>query len=274
MTHHSYQHQGFEVLQLPVLRDNYTYVVLPNDSDRAWVIDPADASAVITCCTAHERSVSHVWNTHHHWDHTDGNEGLIRHYHCAVLAAASEQARIDGISHGLRDHEVVALDGLSVQVLAVPGHTDGHLAFVMDDAIFCGDVLFSAGCGRVFEGTMEQMWQSLQRLAALPVGHRVYCAHEYTLMNLDFACTVADTLPDEDYRQRCHQRRDMVHQWRQEGRPSVPSTVADERAVNPFLQPLWREFVVAYAIRWGCNPFAMDVFTHLRAWRNRFVADQ
>jgi|UPI0003764974 hydroxyacylglutathione hydrolase len=272
--HYVYPHQGFEVWQLPVLRDNYTYIIAPAGTDGAWVIDPADASAVIACCTAQQRTVTHVWNTHHHWDHTDGNEGLKRRYNCALLAAASEHARIAGMTQPLDDHETVVIDGLSVQVLTVLGHTDGHLAFVLGDAVFCGDVLFSAGCGRVFEGTMAQMWQSLQRLAALPAHYRMYCAHEYTLMNLDFACAVADSLPDEDYRQRCWQRRDTVRQWRQEDRPSVPSSIADERAINPFLQPLSDDFVAAYAKRYDCAPLAEAVFAHMREWRNHFVVNQ
>jgi len=270
----SYQHQGFELLQLPMLRDNYTYVILPDHTDSAWVIDPADASAVIACCTARNRTVTHVWNTHHHWDHTDGNEGLRQHYDCAVLAAACQYERITGMSRGLQDNETVELDGLSVQVMEVPGHSEGHLAFVLDNAIFCGDVLFSAGCGRLFEGTMAELWQSLQRLVAFPEQHRLYCGHEYTLMNLDFACTVADSLPDEAYRQRCYNRRDKVRHWRQKDRPSVPSVVADELAVNPFLQPLSHAFVAAYAAQWGCEPLAEAVFTHMRKWRNIFVVDE
>jgi hydroxyacylglutathione hydrolase len=268
----THSHDGFIVLQLPVLRDNYIYMVLPSGQSSAWVIDPADAATVIQTCRDTQRSLSHIWNTHHHWDHTDGNSALVERYDCAVYAAASEATRIPQITHALHDHDECTFHGLTVNVLAVPGHTDGHLAFVVGDALFCGDVLFSAGCGRLFEGTPAQMLHSLQRLMALGDNINIYCAHEYTAMNIEFALAVADSLHDDGYLQHCLARQLAVTTMRHQQHPSVPLRMAEERLFNPFLQVWNHAFSHSYANIHGTENTPLAVFTHLRQWRNNFVS--
>ncbi len=265
----AYQHHGFTLWQLPVLRDNYIYVLFPEASHTAWAIDPALAPAVRRHCQQHQRPLAHIWNTHHHWDHTDGNSQLAEYYGCEVWAAASDAQRTPAVTQLLQDGDHRCIDGLNIEVLHLPGHTDGHLAFCIGHALFCGDVLFSAGCGRIFEGTHAQMLHSLARLHALDDAFSVYCAHEYTEMNLIFALKVADTLNDETWRQACRQRWHQVQQLRADKKPSVPSTLAEEKRSNPFLQ-VWREdFQRSYAQAHGCACDALAVFTHLREWRNR-----
>ncbi len=266
-----YKHQQCKVLQLATLKDNYTYMVLPDGVDSAWVIDPADAATVIAGCTPIQRTVTHIWNTHHHWDHTDGNAALQKKYGCSIHAASCEQTRIPTMTNGLSDYDQFNIDGLAVNVLAVAGHTDGHLAFLIGDALFCGDVLFSAGCGRLFEGTPAQMLASLQRLNALPDTTMVYCAHEYTAMNLQFALAVADSLGDDGYRQHCFMRQQGVETMRRDGQPSIPVLLAEERLFNPFLQVWHDAFLAKYAVvhATACSPLA--VFTHMREWRNHFI---
>jgi len=266
-----HQHAGFQVLQLATLKDNYTYMVLPECVDSAWVIDPADAATVITACKSKQRTVKHIWNTHHHWDHTDGNTALQKKYGCSIHAAECEKTRIPTMTHGLSDHDQLTIDGLTVDVLAVAGHTDGHLAFLVGNALFCGDVLFSAGCGRLFEGTPAQMLASLQRLSVLPDDTMVYCAHEYTAMNLQFALAVADSLPDHGYQAHCLTRQQAVLTMRANGQATIPVALAAERWFNPFLQVWEDSFQKNYAAvhATACSPLA--VFTHMRQWRNDFV---
>ncbi|MDQ6976023.1 MAG: hydroxyacylglutathione hydrolase [Mariprofundaceae bacterium] len=266
-----YSHTGFQVLQIPTLRDNYTYMVLPDDLPSAWVIDPADAGLVVQSCQLKKRWINHIWNTHHHWDHTDGNDVLREKYDCVVHAAKIERLRIPSMTHELSDHESWNIDGLTIEVLAVPGHTDGHLAFLVGNALFCGDALFSAGCGRLFEGTPAQMLGSLQRLMSLPDATLVYCAHEYTLMNLQFARAVADSLADRTYHRHCLKRQSVVTAMRHDGQPSVPVLLKEERLFNPFLQVWHERFCANYAQIHGTGHSPLAVFTHMRQWRNNFL---
>ncbi|MDQ7010364.1 MAG: hydroxyacylglutathione hydrolase, partial [Mariprofundaceae bacterium] len=199
-----------------------------------------------------------------HWDHTGANLELKSRYGCTIIGAASDAARIPGIDMQADEDTAVQLDGLTADVLSVPGHTRGHIAFVMTGALFCGDTLFAGGCGRLFEGTPEQMWQSLQKLAALPGNTKVYCAHEYTLPNLRFARSVD---PDNAALEtRIH--RDT--QTRMEQKPTVPSDIVEERTTNPFLRPLDRDFCASYAKQHAIDPDPVRVFAHLRAGKDRW----
>jgi hydroxyacylglutathione hydrolase len=260
----SYQHQRFCVHQIPALNDNYIYLIEAKDSDILAVVDPADANAVNQACKILNKPLTHILNTHHHWDHTDGNKALKQHWNCQVVGAASDAERIPAIDIQVSELHPPLLEGLDVQVLEVSGHTIGHIAYVLDDALFCGDTLFGAGCGRIFEGTHEQMWKSLQKLAALPDATQVYCAHEYTLPNLRFARDVdADNLTLQE---RIHSDT----QKRMQKLPTIPSTIGLEKASNPFLMPLQTAFTNHYANAHDINATALDVFTHLRLSKDRW----
>ena len=214
---------------IPALSDNYVYLI--HDGNHAMVVDPGEAEPVEEYLQAQGLKLTHIINTHHHFDHIAGNEFLMK-AHGAQLAAP-EDPRIPMVHQVLRPGEVAIVGPLVFQVIAVPGHTSTHIALYNEENawLFSGDSLFAGGCGRLFEGSPEQMWESLQRLAVLPDDTLVFCGHEYTLSNLRFAVTVD---PDNVALQ---ERLASVEALRKEGEPSIPSTIAEEKATNPFLRP-------------------------------------
>ncbi|MFQ5581711.1 MAG: hydroxyacylglutathione hydrolase [Mariprofundaceae bacterium] len=260
----TYEHPGFNVHQLAALSDNYIYLIEAHNSNILAAVDPAKASTVKEACSRIGKDLTHILNTHHHWDHTGANVELKSRYKCNIIGPSYDAARIPGMDVQASEGTPVQIDALTVDVLFVPGHTRGHIAFVIVDALFCGDTLFAGGCGRLFEGTPEQMWQSLRKLAALPGDTKVYCAHEYTLPNLRFARSVdADNAALEA---RIH--RDT--QARMEQKPTVPSDIAEELATNPFLRPLSPDFCTGYAKAHGLENDPVRVFAHLRASKDKW----
>jgi hydroxyacylglutathione hydrolase len=228
-----------EVELLPVLRDNYVFVL--HDERQAVVVDPAVAPPVRQWLEERQLALVAVLQTHHHSDHIGGTLSLLERWPAAaVVAARADRERIPFQTVGVDDGDRVPLLGRELEVLAVPGHTRAHIAFYLPAPagegaeaggdLFCGDTLFAGGCGRLFEGTAEQMWHSLQRLAALPGATRVWCAHEYTETNLRWA--VGERPDDGPIRQRLA----LVQQRRQAGLPTIPSRIDLERATNLFLR--------------------------------------
>ncbi len=261
----SYQHQHFSVHQLPVLRDNYIYLIEAHSSDALIVIDPAEAVAVRRACKALGKKLTHIFNTHHHWDHTDGNLQLKQHFDCQIIGAKHDASRIPGIDLKVNDLDTPKIAGLTIRVIEVPGHTSGHIAFVIDDALFCGDTLFGAGCGRLFEGTAAQMWSSLCRLTTLDEATKVYCAHEYTMTNLDFASLIDADNP------ALLQRMQSDALLRQQGLPTIPSSIAMEVATNPFLRPLDAHFCARYASQYNIAANdALTLFTEIRLRKDQW----
>lgn len=259
----SYRHQNFTVHQLPALKDNYIYLIDLHNSEILIAVDPAEAVSISNFCTERDVRLTHIINTHHHWDHTDGNKALKEKFNAQVIGAADDAHRIPAIDITVSEHTPPAIDGLNISVLELPGHTSGHVAYLIDDALFCGDVLFGAGCGRLFEGTPAQMWDSLNKLAKLGGETKVYCAHEYTLPNLRFARTVD---PDNDaLDQRIH--RDT--QTRMDKKPTIPSTIAMEMATNPFLRPLDEKFRNHYTGQAKVENDGLTIFTDLRQRKDR-----
>jgi len=260
----TYQHKHFIVHQLPVLQDNYIYIIQDRHSPVVCVVDPALAEPVIEACTQLNITPTHILNTHHHWDHTDGNQQLVQTYECTVVGNQDDASRIPYIKQTIAANSNFTLGKLHMQSLEVYGHTLGHIAFVIDDALFCGDTLFGAGCGRLFEGSFAQMWQSLQKLAALDKQTKVYCAHEYTLVNLAFAQSVdANNIY---LQQRMHDDKNkQLHK-----QPTVPSTIGLELQTNPFLRPLDPTFCLTYSQIHTTETKPLQVFTALREARNHF----
>jgi hydroxyacylglutathione hydrolase len=254
----SYEHEAFTVHQLPALNDNYIYLIEDHDSEMLAVVDPADAAVVRKACMQLGKPLSHILNTHHHWDHTDGNKPLKTIYTCQVVGSAVDRERIPEIDVEVSESSRLELGTLPVQVLFVPGHTRGHIAYLIEDALFCGDTLFGGGCGRLFEGTAEQMWNSLSRLAQLPDETSVYCAHEYTLPNLRFANSVDSDNPYLEKRISNDTRQRM------QKLPTIPSTIEMEKRTNPFLRPLDQNFCDIYAKAHDIENDRLVVFTHLR----------
>ena len=253
------------LIALPAFDD--TYLWLLHDGQQALVVDPGDAAPVRAALERLGLRLASILVTHHHGDHTGGVAALRDATGAAVHGPARE--RIPEPFTPLAGGDTLRVLGVDFRVIDVPGHTAGHIAFFAADVdgaplLFCGDTLFSGGCGRLFEGTPAQMLASLDALAALPPATRVCAAHEYTLGNLRFARAVEpDNAALADYQRQCLQRR-------ADGRPTLPSTIGLERAINPFLRS--REPAVSRAVR-AHMPSATDevaVFAALRQWKNEF----
>ncbi len=222
-----------EIHQIPVLQDNYVYLAHDAAGDATAVVDPAVAGPVFEVLEAKGWTLTHILNTHHHGDHVGGNMELKEGTGCTIVGPGADAARIPGIDVELGDGDSYRIGEAEAKVFFVPGHTRGHIAYWFPEstALFCGDTLFALGCGRLFEGTPQQMWASLSRLTELPDETRVYCAHEYTQANARFALSVEPGNPD------LQARAAEIDRMRAQGIPTVPSTLGDERATNPFLRP-------------------------------------
>lgn len=221
-----------EVSLLPVLTDNYIYLVRDSESGKTAAVDPAIAAPVLTALEKRGWQLDYIFNTHHHNDHVGGNLQLKQATGCKIVGAADDKARIPGLDIALKDGEQFNLGLHCFQVLETPGHTLGHIVYYCAGSavLFCGDTLFSLGCGRLFEGSAGQMWHSLQKLKALPDSTKVYCAHEYTQANGRFALTLESDNP------ALQQRIAEVAELRSQNLPTLPSTIGLERATNPFLR--------------------------------------
>jgi|TARA_B100002003_G_C14142225_1_gene549168 hydroxyacylglutathione hydrolase len=223
-----------QVNMFPCLSDNYGYLVHDGDSDVTAAIDTPEASKVNAALEATGWKLTHILNTHHHFDHAGGNLELQAKWGCTIVGSSSDAARIPGIQQQVADGDRFDLGGHSVRVLDVSGHTQGHIAYYFeDDAIlFSGDALFALGCGRLFEGLADQMWTSLQKVMALPDDTVVYCAHEYTQANAKFALSV------EPQNEELVARAKQIDTLRDRGEPTVPSDIGLEKRTNPFLRPM------------------------------------
>ena len=219
-----------EVVAVPAFTDNYLWLVHDTDSGETAVVDPGDAAPVLSAAAERGWRVDQLLNTHWHPDHTGGNLA-VKQAGARVSGPAAESDRIPGLDVALKDGDTVKIGAHIGEVWEVPGHTLGHIAFIFRDAriAFVGDTLFAMGCGRLFEGTPAQMFTSLKRLATLPDDTKVYCAHEYTLANARFA---AHAEPDNT---AIADRLAQVEAMREQGEATVPTTMAAERATNPFL---------------------------------------
>ncbi|MCE3233310.1 MAG: metallo-beta-lactamase family protein [Rickettsiaceae bacterium] len=219
-----------EIVQLPVLKDNYVYIL--TGGRKVCVIDPSIAAPVLQHLMDNNLKLDYIINTHHHWDHTDGNAEIKAATGCKVIGYKGDAHRIPGIDIEVEDGQEIEICGEIAKVMFIPGHTLGHVAYYFEKPgiVFCGDTLFSLGCGRLFEGTAKQMHNSLQKLVMLPKDTKVYCAHEYTESNAKFALSIE---PDN---QALLQRVAEVKALRQQSESTVPSTIALELATNPFLR--------------------------------------
>ena len=224
---------SIQVKQIPCLDDNYGFLVHDTATGSTASIDTPEVEPINKALAEQGWKLTHILNTHHHFDHAGGNEALKAQWGCQVIGAANDAERIPGIDRQVVDGEVFELGSASVHVLEVPGHTSGHIAyhFADDKVAFVGDTLFALGCGRMFEGTAEQMWGSLEKLMALPDETLVYCAHEYTQANAAFAITVE---PDN---QALQARVEEIASLRAQGIPTVPTSIGLERQTNHFVRP-------------------------------------
>lgn len=254
-----------DIIPLPAFRDNYIWLL--HDDRHAVVVDPGDAVPVRQYLARQGLRLAAILVTHHHPDHVGGLAELLAAATVPVFGPAAEN--IEGVSRPVAEGDTVSLDELGVElsVLDIPGHTSGHVAYYAAGlgAVFCGDTLFSAGCGRLFEGTPPQLAASLAKLAALPDETRVYCTHEYTLSNLAFARVAEpDNAERDEWASRCEALRAA-------NQPTLPSTIGREKAINPFLRCDRPGVVRAVAARAGTAPRdPIACLAALRAWKDVF----
>lgn len=253
------------MLALPAFEDNYLWML--HDGQRALVVDPGDAAPVCAALEQGSLELAAILVTHHHADHVGGLEALLSRHTAPVYGPRDD--RLPAAVQAQQDGTTLDLLDITWRVIEVPGHTASHLAYYAEPAgeapvLFCGDTLFSAGCGRLFEGTPAQMQRSLQRLADLPGNTRVCCAHEYTLSNVRFARAVEPDNPAlQAYEARCQALRAT-------GQPTLPATLSQELAINPFLR--WQEPAIQAAARahGAASDDPVAVFAAIRQWKNEF----
>jgi hydroxyacylglutathione hydrolase len=234
---------GLTVERIPTLADNYTYLAICDTTRKAAVIDAPEAAPVIARVEALGVTVDKVLSTHHHFDHSAANPELAERFGAPVYGHASDEGRIPGFTHGLEEGDCISVGEQEAHILFIPAHTKGHIAYVFEEgkALFSGDTLFAGGCGRLFEGNPEMMYEALcEKLSKLSDDMRVFCGHEYTASNLAFAAHVEpDNAAVKSFQKRVAQARAAAAADWHDATPAemtVPTTIGDERAINPFMR--------------------------------------
>ncbi len=256
-----------DVLWVKVFTDNYVWIIVNKENNAGVIVDPGDAKPVLDFLAKNNITPEAILVTHHHNDHSGGVKGITQEFDIPVYAKVGSS--VAGVTDFVDDGDSFSIKpaGMDFRVLAIPGHTLDHIAFILNDALFCGDTLFSGGCGRVFEGTYEQMYASLSKLRQLDINIRVYCGHEYTLSNMLFAYDIEKDNADV---KNC---LDKARQLTQENINTLPSTIAIEKKINPFLRCDDKDFVAHLAQSHHQkfdNPVA--VFQYVRELKNSFKA--
>ena len=254
---------ALEIVTVPCRSDNYAFLIHDSASGRTALVDAPETAPLVAALEARGWGLDELWITHHHGDHVEGVEDFRSRYGCQVIGAAADAHRLPPLDRALGDGDTFGFAGETVQVFDVSGHTVGHIAFYIPgaDAVFTADSLMALGCGRVFEGTFEQMWASLSKLAALPPETTVYSGHEYTEANARFALSIEPDNPD------LISRRDAVAAARRSGTPTVPSQLSEELKTNPFLRATRPEVKALIGMPDASDA---DAFAEIRQRKDRF----
>ncbi|MCF2946824.1 hydroxyacylglutathione hydrolase [Paraglaciecola aquimarina] len=255
---------SLNVTAIPAFNDNYIWCI--HNQAFCVVVDPGDAGPVLEYCQSQKLTLSGVLVTHHHWDHTDGLDSLLRLQPDLPIYGPNSH-NIEQVTQTLAEDDSILIEALNLQlkVLEIPGHTLDHIAYYGDIGLFCGDTLFSAGCGRLFEGSPQQMYRSLSKLSHLPAQTKVYCTHEYTLANIAFAQAV------EPNNQALANYKQWAENQRQQNQATLPSSLANELAVNPFLRCNQTEVIQGVELNTNQELNSeQEVFTALRKWKDNF----
>lgn len=251
-----------KIIPIRALKDNYIWLFFDEETQEAWVVDPGDASPVEQILNQLNLSLSGMLITHHHYDHSGGVKSLLLNWPKATVIS-SHKSPLGFITQSVREGNLVQCGKRQFKVLEIPGHTLDHIAFVSEDILFCGDTLFSVGCGKVFEGTPEQMYYSLNKLSQLSQTTKIFCGHEYTLANLKFAQLV------EPHNPNIINKINEVMLLHEENQPTLPALLHLEKLTNPFLR--CEEMTVKHAAEHYAEKklnHPVQVFATLRAWKN------
>lgn len=252
------------VFPIPAFNDNYIWIQVDNEHKQAIVVDPGDAQPVLAFLQQHALTLKAILITHKHHDHTGGISTLLSVFPQAAVFSHPDD-NIEETTHVISDNEIIYIQDHDYHVITIPGHTRGHVAYYCKPMLFCGDTLFTNGCGRVFEGTAEQMLHSLKKLMTLPDDTHIYCGHEYTLDNIKFALQV------EPNNEALQKRYEKTTQLRAHNNPTVPSTMQLEKATNPFLRCHEVSVIESVSNHTGKKLHDdVSVFAALRQWKNTF----
>jgi hydroxyacylglutathione hydrolase len=254
---------SLDVTILPVLSDNYCYLVRETGTGLIAAIDPSEARPVLDYVEKRKLKLHRIYNTHHHWDHVGGNLEIQDQTKCEIYGSEKDQDRIPGLNHTLSDGQRLSFGSEPLEILSVPGHTHGHILlwFPESKKLFTGDTLFLMGCGRLFEGDPSEMMKSLEKIKRLPKDTLIYCGHEYTEKNAQFALKVD---PDNEDLQK---RFEKIKILRSDKKPTVPATLEIELQTNPFFRPEAESIRKTLHLQGASN---LEVFTKLRELRNSF----
>ena len=259
----------YQVTPIHAFRDNYIWCITRKDTNECIIVDPGDASPVIAYCEQHNKKICAILITHHHADHIGGVSGLVHSQYMVSNATiyGPEETPCSHINHRCREGEQIDIPPLNItlSILEVPGHTMDHIAYYNQDWLFCGDTLFSCGCGRLFEGTPEIMFHSLRKIHALDDNTQVFCAHEYTQSNIDFALTI------EPNNTALQQYANHVKRLRENQQETLPSTIGLEKDVNPFLR--WHDAQLKENLsrHWQCEVSDdIETLAMTRRWKDTF----
>ncbi len=253
----------FKIIQIPILTDNYSYLISDENSAITACIDPGNFDEIDKCLKENDLKLDYILSTHHHIDHVGGNLLLKKKYECKIVGNYHDRDRIPGIDIELKDSETFSVGNNDLIVIETPGHTVGHICYHFEDnsTLFSGDTLFSLGCGRLFEGSCEQMVESILKLRSLPGNTKLYCGHEYTESNAKFAFHLNST--DEKLKKKIQQ----IQKKREKSEPTIPSTISEEIELNPFMKFDDKKFLDLIGIK---NISDEENFKKLRKMKDEF----
>ncbi len=252
-----------EIYKIPLLKDNYSYIVHDAKDSKTACIDPAMSEPILLELEKKNLKLDYILNTHHHHDHVGGNLEIQKKTKCKIYGPNAEKSKIPGIDLGLKHEDIYNVGSLQYKVIETPGHTSGHICFYFfeHNTLFSGDTLFSVGCGRLFEGTSSQMWNSLKLIRGLPDLTDVYCGHEYTQSNIDFAIFI------DPENQKLKQKQKKVLSLRKKNQATVPFKLGEEKLINPFLRSDDAKYIKEMKY---LNMDPVEIFSEVRKKKDNF----
>ncbi len=252
-----------EIKQIPMLSDNYSYLLIDQETRITVCVDPADSKEILKILKNLKINLNFIMNTHHHHDHVGGNMQLKEEYNCKIIGSFSDKNRIPGIDITLKDNEFFKIGNSEFKVIETSGHTIGHVSYYFkeDNSLFCGDTLFSLGCGRIFEGSYQQMMESILKIRSLPDDTLIYCGHEYTLSNAKFAFHLNPS--DKALEERVIE----IEEQRDKKNATIPARLGEEKKFNPFLNFDNQEYLKMIGVN---NESNLECFTKIRTMKDNF----